>query len=104
MYTELAAHGEGAGNLLPALTRMRNAIDAAQASATRISRFNEGVVLFTMVVYAGEDQAARQASAIVVGDLLGRDLLQEHVVDVKLALSGVGDTIRYGLFLFYNLI
>jgi hypothetical protein len=94
MYSELAMHGAASRDLLPPLTRMRNAVDAAQASATRISRFNEGVLIFSMVVYAGEDQAARQASAIVVGDLFGREIMQEHFVDVKMALNGVGDTVR----------
>jgi uncharacterized protein with von Willebrand factor type A (vWA) domain len=98
MYSELAANG-ATGDLLPPLTRMRNAVEAAQASATRISRFNDGVMVFSMVVYAGEDQAARQASAIIVGDSFGRDILQEHFVDVKQALNGVVDTVRYVFFL-----
>lgn len=96
MYSELAA--QGATELLPPLTRMRNAVDTAQASATRISRFNDGVMVFSMVIYAGEDQAARQASAIVVGDSFGRDILQDHFVDVKQALNGVVDTVRYDCF------
>ena len=99
MYSDLAEHG-ASEELLPPLTRVKNAVDAAQASATRISRFNDGVMVFSMVVYAGDDQAARQASAIVVGDSFGREILQENFVDVKKALNGVVDTVRCVFFLF----
>jgi hypothetical protein len=95
MYEDLATHGASAGNLLAPLTRIRHAVDAAQASATRISRFNEGVFVFSMVVYAGEDQAARQASSIVVGDSFGWEIMQENIVDVRKALNGLVDTVRY---------
>jgi hypothetical protein len=93
MYSELVAHG-ASGDLLPPLTRVRHAIDAAQASATRISRFNDGVMVFSMVIYAGDDQAAKQASAIVVGDSFGQEMLQENFLDVRKALNGVVDTVR----------
>lgn len=94
MYKELAEHAAG-DNLLPPLTRMQNAINAAQASATRLSRFNPGVNIFSMVVYTGEDQAARQASAVVVGNAFGREVLAENIVDITQALNGVADTLRY---------
>jgi hypothetical protein len=94
MYSDLAAHGVG-DELLPALTRMRNAIKDSRDSATRICRNNEGIMVFSMVIYAGNDQAARQASAVVVGDSFSREILQENVVNVKQALNGVVDTVRY---------
>ena len=94
MYSDLAAHGVG-DELLPALTRMRNAIKDSRDSATRICQNNEGIMVFSMVIYAGDDQAARQASAVVVGDSFSREILQENVVNVKQALNGVVDTVRY---------
>jgi len=103
MYSDLTAHGANAGNLLSPLTRIRHAVDAAQASATRISHFNEGVFVFSMVVYAGDEQAARQASSIVVGDSFGRGILQENIIDVRKALNGMVDTVRCACFV-YNLI
>jgi hypothetical protein len=95
MYADLVEHGQDPANLLPALTRMRNATDTLQASVTRISRWNEGVIVYGMVLYIGDDQAARQASSIVVGDLCGREVLQEHFVEVQTVVNGVADTVWY---------
>lgn len=95
MYSDLVEHGQDPANLLPALTRMRNATDTLQASVTRISRWNEGVIVYGLVLYVGDDQAARQASAIVVGDLCGREVLQEHGIEVQAVVNGVADTVRY---------
>jgi hypothetical protein len=95
MYADLVEHGQDPANLLPALTRMRNATDTLQASVTRISRWNEGVIVYGMVLYVGDDQAARQASSIVVGNLCGREVLQEHFVEVQTVVNGVADTVQY---------
>ena len=96
MYSDLAEHAASEDLLLP-LTRMKNAINAEQASTTRISRFNEGVMVLSMVIYTGDDQAARQALAVVVGDSFGRDLMREHIVDVNKVLNGVVDIVRCAL-------
>jgi len=93
MYSDLAAHA-ASEDLLPPLTRMKNAVDAEQTSTTRISRFNDGIMVLSMVIYTGDDQAAWQASAVVVGDSFGRDIMQEHIVDVKKALNGVVDIVQ----------
>jgi hypothetical protein len=98
MYSDLMEHGKDPANLLPALTRVRHTVDGAQASATKLTRDNEGVFVFTIVVYAGDDQAARQASSIVIGESLGRELVQENYVDIRKTLNGVADTIRYVVF------
>ncbi len=63
-------------------------MDAAQASAMRISHFNKGVFVFSMVV---------------VGDSFGRGILQENIIDVRKALNGMVDTVRCACFV-YNLI
>jgi len=96
MYSDLTEHAASEDLLLP-LTRMKNAINAEQASTTRISRFNEGVMVLSMVIYTGDDQAARQALAVVVGDSFGRDLMREHIVDVNKVLNGVVDIVRCAL-------
>jgi len=98
MYSDLMEHGADPANLLPALTRVRHAVDGSQAFATKLTRNNEGLFVFTIVVYAGDDQAARQASSIVIGESLGRELVQENFVDVQKALNGVVDTIRCVVF------
>jgi len=70
MYLDLTAHAASENLLLP-LTCIKNAIDAEQALATRITRFNDGIMVFSMVIYTGNNQAAWQASAIVVRDSFG---------------------------------
>jgi len=99
MYSDLATLGEDPEKLVPALTRIRNAVDAIQASNTRHSRGNEGVHVLSVVVYAGDDQAARQASSIIVGDSFARDIIRENFVDVQKVLNGVADCIRCVLLL-----
>lgn len=94
MYSDLAALEEDPEKLVPALTRIRNAVDATQASNTKHSRGNEGIHILSVVVYAGDDQAARQASAIVVGDSFARDIVRENIVDVQKVLNGVADSVR----------
>lgn len=94
MYSDLMEHGKDPANLLPALTRVRHTVDGAQAAATKLTRDNEGVFVFTIVVYAGDDQAARQASSIVIGESLGRELVQENYLDIQRTLNGVADAIR----------
>jgi len=55
---------------------------------------NEGVFVFTIIVYAGEDQAARQASSIVIGESLGREFVQENYLDIQKTLNGIADAIQ----------
>jgi len=94
MYSDLMEHGKDPANLLPALTRVRYTVDGAQASATKLTHDNEGVFMFTIIVYAGEDQAARQAPSIVIGESLGRELVQENYLDIQKTLNGIADAIQ----------
>ena len=93
MYLDLATLGEDPDKLVPALTRIQNAVDTIQASNTRHSHGNEGVHILSVVIYAGDDQAARQVSSIIVGDSFARDILRENFVDVQKVLNGVADCI-----------
>lgn len=98
MYSDLMKRGKDPANLLPALTHVRHTVDGAQASATKLTCDNEGVFVFTIVVYAGDDQAARQASSIIIGESLGRELVQENFLDIQKTLNGIADAIRYVVF------
>jgi len=104
MYSDLAALGEDPEKLVPPLTRVRNAVDATQASNTKNSRDNEGVHILSVVVYAGDNQAARQASCIIVGDSFTQDIVKENYVDVQKVLNGVADSIRCVLYIGFCLV
>ena len=98
MYSDLMECGADPANLLPALTRVRHAIDAAQASTTKLMHDSEGLFVFMIIVYAGDNQAVRQASSIVIRESLGQELVQENFMEVQKTLNGVADTIRYVVF------
>ena len=91
-------------NLISAFTCMQNTTDIIQASVTRVSHWNEGIIVFGLVIYAGIDQAAWQASAIIVGDLYDCKVLQKNFVDVQKILNGVADTVWCVLFFYIYII
>ena len=93
MYTDLAALGEDPQKIVPALTHIWRAVNGTQASNTRQNCNNEGILIFLFVVYAGEDQAARQASSMISRDSFAQDLMKENFVDIRKVLNGVADTI-----------
>lgn len=71
MYSDLMEHRKDPANLLPALTHVQHTVNGTQASTTKLTHDNEAVFVFTIIVYTGDDQAARQASSIVIGESLG---------------------------------
>ena len=61
MYSDLAALEEDPEKLVPALTHIWNAVNATQASNMKHSHGNKGIHILSVVIYAGDDQAARPA-------------------------------------------
>ena len=93
MYSDLAVLEEDLEKLVPALTHIWNAVDATQASNMKHSHGNEGIHILLVVIYASDDQAARQASAIIMGDSFAQDIVRENIVDVQKVLNGVVDSV-----------
>ena len=91
MYSDLAALEEDLEKLVPALTCIQNAVDATQASNMKHSHGNERIHILSVVVYVSDDQAARQASAIIMGNSFACDIVRENIVDVQKILNDVAD-------------
>jgi len=80
------------------ITHVWHIVDSAQALATKLIYDNEGVFMFIIIVYASNNQAARQAFFIVIRESFGWELVQENYMDIQKTLNNVADIIWYIVF------
>lgn len=61
---------------------------------------NPDIVIAAVVLYLGDDAAARQEASIVTGSMLAAQLIEEHNFLVQRFLNGLVDKLRYDTFSF----
>lgn len=60
---------------------------------------NPDIIVAGVVVYVGEDQAARQEASIVTGSMLAAKLIAAHQLLVQKFINGIVDKLRWVFFL-----